>query len=242
MRLYHMAKIGEFAHRVFRAVSTDRRYLAFLDQNSRMTDLLLVRHFCSCFLLFQEETDHDCTIFGSFRLSDDRGRGARGLGGKKTNEQLPDAAWQLTLSLDAPNLEPPVVQWAVLDKDPVSGFRERIKRMEGFYQTRLGQAKDETQKEMEHSVQMTVGWDTGFRDVTGDQLYLLSGAPGSCNGFTSNRPAGKKWIVTKIAAHQGKARLLVPARGRETGRTDQPNAYRGECVRSGAPLSTKRWG
>jgi outer membrane lipoprotein-sorting protein len=96
------------------------------------------------------------------------------------------------------------VQWAVLDKDPVPGYRDRIKRMQGLYQTQLGQAKNEAQKEMARSALMTVNWDFGFRDVTGDQLYMLTGPPEKPHGFSSNSPAGKKWIVTKTVHIKGK--------------------------------------
>ena len=107
------------------------------------------------------------------------------------------------------------MQWAVLDKDPVPAFRDRIKMMQGFTKTRPGQTENEAQKELKRSVQMTVAWDTGFREVTGDQLYLLTGTPGDAHGFASNRPAGMKWIVTKIVRIKGKPvcwRLPVEAK------------------------------
>ncbi|MGA2063010.1 MAG: hypothetical protein ABSG67_21260 [Thermoguttaceae bacterium] len=115
----------------------------------------------------------------------------------KNIEHSQRSTWRITLNLDAPNLAPPALQWAVLDKDPVPGFRARIKMSQGFYQTQLDQAKNEAQKELLRSVQMTVNWDLGFREVTGDQLYLLTGAPGG-NSLSSSGLAGKKWIVTKI--------------------------------------------
>ena len=155
--------------------------------------------------MYQEETGYDHTIFGGFCLSyDGRGSGGRYLAQDKNVERLPRSAWQLTLSLNAPNLVPPAVQWAVLDKDPVPAFRDRIKMMQGFIETRPGPTENEAQKELKRSAQMTVAWDTGFREVTGDQLYLLTGTPGDSHGFASNRSAGIKWIVTKIVRIKGK--------------------------------------
>jgi outer membrane lipoprotein-sorting protein len=106
------------------------------------------------------------------------------------------------VNLDAPDLTPPAVQCAVLDKDPVSGLRHTIKRMEGFYKSRLEQAKDASQKEMERAVQMSVAWDSGFADVKGNELYLLTAT--SEIGLMSNAPAGRKWVVTKIVHVEGK--------------------------------------
>ena len=51
---------------------------------------------------------------------------------------------------------------------------------------------------------MTVAWDLGFRDVTGDKLYLLISAPFAVQTMSSNGPDGKKWIVTKTVRVKGK--------------------------------------
>ena len=50
---------------------------------------------------------------------------------------------------------------------------------------------------------MTVTWDLGFRQVTGDKVYLLTSAPGITHVVSSNGPAGKKWIVSKIVYLKG---------------------------------------
>jgi outer membrane lipoprotein-sorting protein len=122
----------------------------------------------------------------------------------KNKEQFHQATWQMGINLDAPNLVPPAVQWAILDKDPVPGFKAGVKRMQGYHQAQLAQAKTEAQKELERNDQMTVIWDLGFREVTGDRLYLLTSTPGTSHGMSSNSQAGKKWIVTKIVQIKGK--------------------------------------
>jgi len=108
------------------------------------------------------------------------------------------STWQVGLTLDTPNLVPPAVQWTILDKDPVPGFRARVKRAQSYHRKRLERAKDEAEKKQERSIQMTVDWNLGFKVVTGDKVYLLASSPGVSHSITSNGPDGRKWIVTKI--------------------------------------------
>jgi hypothetical protein len=54
---------------------------------------------------------------------------------------------------------------------------------------------------------MKGSWDFGFRDVTGNNLWLLTRRPGasiSYHGLSSNGPGGKKWVVTKTVDIHGK--------------------------------------
>ncbi len=114
------------------------------------------------------------------------------------------STWQMTLNLDTTNLVPPAVQWTVLDKDPVPGFRARLKKAQAYHRKWLEQAGDEANNEAICSAQMTTSWDLGFKDVTGDKVYLLTTAPGVSHSFSSNGPDGRKWIVTKIVRIKGK--------------------------------------
>lgn len=114
------------------------------------------------------------------------------------------STWQMTMNLETRNLNPPAVQWTVLDKDPIPGFYDRVKRMKGYYIERLAQAEDDTDKELNRSSQMTVSWDLGFEEVTGDKVYLLTRARKNSQGYSSNAPDGKKWIVTKVVQIKGK--------------------------------------
>jgi len=113
------------------------------------------------------------------------------------------STWQITLNLDTTNLVPPAVQWTILDKDPVPGFRARLKKMQAHHRKWLERADDEAKKELIRSSQMTAIWDLGFKDVTGDKVYLLTSAPGVSHNLSSNGPDGKKWIVTKVVRIKG---------------------------------------
>jgi hypothetical protein len=108
--------------------------------------------------------------------------------------------WQIGIDLDMPSLEPQAVQFAILDEDPVPAFTARVKQMRGHSHRQLAKADNEARREQLRAIQMTVGWDVGFKNVTGDNLHLLAKRPGgySKTGMSSNRPGGKKWIVTKI--------------------------------------------
>ncbi len=132
------------------------------------------------------------------------------------------STWRLSIALDAPDLEPPVVQYALFDKDPVAGYIARLKDVRANYQSRLERAASKADKDMIQTSQMTVLWDLGFRDVSGADVHLLKSssldAPGTMIG--SNGPDGKKWIVSKTVQSDGKPTCwCVPVyvkKGRQT--------------------------
>jgi hypothetical protein len=77
--------------------------------------------------------------------------------------------------------------------------------MQTHNRQQLEKADKEARREQLRAIQMTVGWDLGFKKVTGDDLYLLVKGPGySRTGMSSNAPGGKKWIVTKTVQIEGK--------------------------------------
>ncbi|MGB2819644.1 MAG: M56 family metallopeptidase [Phycisphaerae bacterium] len=119
-------------------------------------------------------------------------------------ERLERSAWRMTINLDTPNRVPLTVQWAVLDEDPAPGFRARAGMMQGYHRKQLERAEDKAGKALIRSSQMRACWDSGFKQVTGDKVYLLTSAPGFFHGFSSSAPGGKKWIVTKIVRINGK--------------------------------------
>jgi hypothetical protein len=114
------------------------------------------------------------------------------------------STWRIRLELDTPNLEPPVVQYAVFDKDPVPGFKTRVARQRTFHQRQLElHAGDLNRKQAIRNAGRRVYWDLGFRDVTGADLHLLVSSPSRITGMTSNAPGGKKWVVTKTVQISG---------------------------------------
>lgn len=114
--------------------------------------------------------------------------------------------WQMGIDLDMPSLEPQAVQYAILDDDPMPAFTAQVKRMREHNRQQLEKADNEARREQLRVIQMTVAWDQGFKNVTGDKLYLLAKRPDgySKTGMMSNAPGGKKWIVTKTVQIDGK--------------------------------------
>ncbi len=127
---------------------------------------------------------------------------------KEDMKRLEGEAWQLSIDLDMPSLEPQAVQFAILDKDPVPDFIAHVQKMQSFSRRRLEKAASEARKEQLRAVDMTFSWDFGFEKVTGHDLAMLTntGDPlsKSAAGIMSNGPGGKKWIVTKIVQIKGK--------------------------------------
>jgi hypothetical protein len=139
----------------------------------------------------------------------------------KDVENWERSTWRITLKLDTPNLVPPAVQWTVLDKDPVPGFGARVKQMQGYHKKQLEGVDDKAKKELIRSSQMTVDWDLGFKEVTGDHVYLVTSAPGVHHVLGSNAPGGKKWVVTKIVQIKGNPVCWCLPVTVETGRETQ---------------------
>jgi len=84
----------------------------------------------------------------------------------------------MNIALDYPKLVPPVVQYAVMDKDPVPGFRALANLFRQRFQEQLTEVTSAEHQAQRRSAQVTGLWNYGFRDVSGDQVGLLaSGAP-----------------------------------------------------------------
>lgn len=69
---------------------------------------------------------------------------------------------------------------------------------------RIQQHSGVAETDLARSSRMKVCWDLGFKEVTGDKVYLLTRAPGVTHSLSSNGAAGKKWLVTKIASVDNK--------------------------------------
>ena len=101
--------------------------------------------------------------------------------------------WLLLLELDAPDLDPPVVQYAIFDEDPLPGFKARVARQREFHERQLAQHKGDAMRVQSiRSAGMTVNWDFAFEDVTGKDVHLLIAAPDRSHSITPNAADGKK--------------------------------------------------
>lgn len=110
--------------------------------------------------------------------------------------------WFMNIELDHPKLVPPVVQFAVMDKDPAPGFRARANLLRQRFQKQLAEVTIAEHRAQRRSAQLIGLWNYGFRDVSGDQVGLLaSDAP--CQ-VCSNGSGGKRWIVTKGVEVEGR--------------------------------------
>ena len=143
----------------------------------------------------------------------------------KDMENWKRSTWQMILKLETPNLVPPAVQWTVLDKDPVPGFGARLKGMQAHFKKQLERVDDEAKKTLLRSSQMTVGWDLGFKEVTGDQVNLLISAPGVSHIALIERTGREEMDCHQDRPNQREACLLVHSsysrnRKRDPGDTD----------------------
>ena len=119
---------------------------------------------------------------------------------KTVNHSL--ETWRMSMSLQAPGLATPAVQWAIFDKDPVPGFKARTKKMQWIYREQLRRAESEAAREEIRKGWMTLQWDSAFKEIPGDRLDLLTSD--SHHPIESNGPDGKKWIATKVVMAKGK--------------------------------------
>ena len=64
------------------------------------------------------------------------------------------STWALLMHVDTPSPTPPVIPYALFDKDPIPGLRTRIKQLRPFYRERLEKEEDDAAKARFRSAQM----------------------------------------------------------------------------------------
>lgn len=124
--------------------------------------------------------------------------GTAGAGGHGVPE---DEFWSVRLRLHMPTLEPEVVQLAVFDTDPTETYVREISRPRTQRIIEIAVEKsDRLDVRTSARLHMVAAWDRLFRDISGDQIYLvIGGAPNSTQtSIVSNSPGTRKWLVTKV--------------------------------------------
>ncbi len=152
------------------------------------------------FAKIREDVRNGRTPIYDYAADKDRPRPSLSASEREEIEQWRKRTWQLGIELDMPDLKPQAVQFAIFEKDPVPGFYAEVKSMRKHDREQLDKAASEARKKQVLDILMTVGWDSGFREVTGDELYLLTRA----NTISSNSTGGKRWVVSKTVQIDGK--------------------------------------
>ncbi len=121
-----------------------------------------------------------------------------------------DTTWQIHPTLDASELDPEVVQFAILESNPIEEYRTTLARGRDKFRDAIENEKDPAQREQLKQAQMTSMWDLLFKATTGDHVYLLvpfrnerDESRGRAFVISSNEPAGRKWLTTKVAYRDG---------------------------------------
>lgn len=109
--------------------------------------------------------------------------------------------WQIELHLDMPSLDTRAVQYAIFDKDPLPGYTTQVKLMHKLHRPQYEKADTKQWKDIMRAAEIRTDWDNGFKDVTAENLALLTEQQGRV--LSSNDAGGKKWIVTKTADIHG---------------------------------------
>lgn len=123
-----------------------------------------------------------------------------------THQEWEKSTWRIHPAINAPGLEPEVVQFALLESDPMKDFRTILTQDRERYRNAIKNVQDPRQRLQLKAAQMAGTWDRLFKAITGDQVYLLVpstnkkiGSMAKTHVISSNSPAGTKWLATKIA-------------------------------------------
>jgi len=138
---------------------------------------------------------------------------------EEKREEYEKTTWRLHLKLDMPELVAAAVIWAVFEEDPIPEYRQRIEKVKDIYRKFLEEKTDEKSRQIAKNAQMQVSWNLGFKKITGDEVCLLTEAPGVSHSLASNSEAGKKWIVTKVVYIKRKLICWVIPVETEVGKT-----------------------
>ena len=121
--------------------------------------------------------------------------------------------WRLSINLKSRKVHGGAVQFAIMEKDPRDSFIKDYKKLKD----RAVQEK-RYDVESEFSIKL-VAWDVQFREINGDEVYLL--VKGDMNGFSSNKPEGQYYLVTKATLIKDKPAVwFIPVKV-ETGKENK---------------------
>ncbi|MCL4852766.1 MAG: M56 family metallopeptidase [Bryobacteraceae bacterium] len=183
------------------------------------------------FAKIREDVRNGRTPIYDYAADKDRQRPSLSASEREEIEQWRKRTWQLGIELDRPDLKPQAVQFAVFEKDPVPGFFAEVKSMRKHDREQLDKAASEARKKQLLDILMTVSWDSGFREVTGDELYLLTRA----NTVSSNSAGGKLWVVSKTVSRYAGASPLRSKRARKS----RLRWTRTTCSTCGPPMTRR---
>lgn len=116
-----------------------------------------------------------------------------------------DSTWQISPALNARELDPAAVQFAVLESDPIEDYRKLLIKSGVQFRKEIEEERDVSKRELHKRVQMSVTWDGLFRAARGDQVYLLAPSKSKANEsrvrktiVSSSSPQGRRWLTTKV--------------------------------------------
>jgi antitoxin MazE len=114
------------------------------------------------------------------------------------------STWQLVPNLNLTELEPPAIQWALVNEDPVPRFVRQIKRRQATYAGRLADPPKGADAELARVALSQVAWNFVFRPTTGDEIYLLVSAVTRRSAYATSKIKERVWFATKPVELNGK--------------------------------------
>lgn len=109
-------------------------------------------------------------------------------------ENIKKTTWAINIVTDVKDLNIEAIQFAIFETDPLpmlkASFDLRKKLNEG-----------RTLTQFDKNIQNQVDWDIIFKNVTGDNVYLLKPktTKNDSSMVSANTPNAKRWLVTKSA-------------------------------------------
>lgn len=120
-------------------------------------------------------------------------------------EEWKKTTWQIRPTLDFPELDPEVVQYAALGSDPIEEFRKLLRENRDRFLKEVAESRDPSQRELLKRAQISVTWDGLFHTTPGDQVYLLIPSRSKNDParvrkslVSSNAPQGRRWLTTRV--------------------------------------------
>jgi len=108
-----------------------------------------------------------------------------------------EIAWRIELSLCMTEIDPPALLWAAFVEDPLTKFGKELIRLQSIYHHLNNLSKDRTGKRNIRLAHLISCWDSSFRYIGGDEVYLATEVPSVTSLFSLINPLDKIWIATK---------------------------------------------
>lgn len=113
------------------------------------------------------------------------------------HEKQREIAWRVELNLQVSGIDHPTLQWSVFVEDPFTQFTKELTKQKLIYHHLSNSSEDRIWKRNIHLSHLISCWNSNFRYIRGDEVYLMTEGTNVTPLFSPINQLDKLWIATK---------------------------------------------